>query len=94
MSQNGKPVDFLSSVEVFSETMEERHGKGKNNLTIIASNGAITYDYGFGTTEDTIDAMSTALYNDEDLFNIMDVSLALAKTAKLRDQTKEDDDTD
>lgn len=91
MKQNGKPLDYLGNVELFASTMEERFAGEKNTLTIIASDGTGTYDLGFGTNEDIIDALTTALYNDDELFSIVQIALAQAISNKYNSA---DDDTD
>lgn len=92
MAQNGKPVDLLSSVEMFSETMAERFCGGKNSLLIIASNGDRSLFLSFGEDEDIVDALSTTIYNNDGLEDIVQYSHALAICAKAK--RPEDDDTE
>lgn len=95
MEQNGKPLDFIGNVELFSGTMEERFDNGRSAMVVVVSDGVNTYTDGFGGEVDLIDALSTAMCGDEDLLRIVQISLSLAITAKYNNQTKgNDDDTD
>jgi len=92
MSQNGKPMDLLNSADVFADTMAERYDRGNNNLTVIASDGERTLCRTFGSNEDVIDALSSAIYNDDELFAIVQCSLALAIVHKLKSEDSHDTD--
>lgn len=92
MAQNGKAVDLLSSVEMFSEAMAERFCGGKNSLLIIASNGDRSLFLSFGEDEDIVDALSTTIYNNDELEDIVQYSHALAICAKAK--RPDDNDTE
>lgn len=93
MAQNGTPVDFLGTVDLFADTMSETHlNRGNaNSMLIIATDGKATARYLDGDDDSLLDAISTALYNDSELFKVIEAALALTITAKLK---AEDDDTD
>jgi len=84
MEQNGKPVGLLDSVKMFSETMAERFCDNKNSMLIIASDGNTSAYLSFGDDDNIADALSTALYNNDELFGIVQYSLALAICAKAK----------
>ena len=77
-------MDLLSSAEVFCETMNERYSHGKESLLIIASDGDKSLLSSFGADEEHIDALSTVIYQNGELFAIIEAALALAITAKIK----------
>lgn len=87
---NGKPVDLLGSVEVFAETMSERFADGRSSLLIIASDGKQSQLCSFGSDDEHMDALSTVIYQNEEIKDVVEGALALAITAKIRGV----DDTD
>lgn len=94
MGLNGKPMDLLGNVELFCDTMSERFGNGKSNMIIIASNGDNSLFTSFGTHDAHLDTISSALFNDDELFCLIQSALALAITAKLRQEENDDDDNE
>ena len=91
MAQNGKPVDLLNSVEMFTETMNERFADGKSSLFVIVSDGKQSLLCSFGADDEHVDAISTVLYQNQEIQDIIMSALALAIAAKYKAQ---DDDTD
>ena len=93
MGLNGKPIGFLESVELFGDTMGEQHmNVGKpNGMIIIASDGDKTIRFVDGDDNTILDSLSTVLYSDKTLFNLLESALALAITARLK---SDNDDTD
>jgi hypothetical protein len=93
MERNGKPIGFLESVDLFSDTMNERHMSGgtANGMLIIASDGDNSTRIIDGNHNTLLDALSTILYKDEGLFDLIESALALAIVARLK---SDDDDTD
>lgn len=93
MELNGKPIGFLESVELFGDTMGEQHmNAGKpNGMIIIASDGDKTIRFVDGDDNTILDSLSTVLYSDKTLFNLLESALALAIVARLK---SDDDDTD
>lgn len=95
MNNNGKHIGFLESVDLFADTMSEQHmSSGSNAMLIVASDGDQTIRILDGDCGTIIDALSTAIYQDEELFKAVQASLALAITAKLKQEGGDDDDTD
>lgn len=89
--QNGNPIDFLGSVEMFTEAMSEHYGNSKNSLFIIVSDGNQSLLCSFGQDDEHIDAMSTVIYQNEEVKHIIQNALALAIAAQYNSQ---DHDTD
>ena len=90
--QNGKPVDLLDSAEMFSEAMAERFCDNKNCMVIIASDGEKSVFLSFGNDDAIADALSTALYNNDGLFGLVQYSQALTICAKVNNQGDDDSD--
>lgn len=90
MAQNGKPVGLLDSVEMFSETMAERYCDNKNSMITIASDGNTSAYLSFGDDDNIADALSTALYNNDELFALVQYSLSLAICAKAKHPRDDD----
>lgn len=84
MAQNGKSMDLLSSVEVFVETMNERFGNGNSSIFAIVSDGKQSLLASFGSDEGHMDAISTVIYQNDEVQDIIEGSLALAITAKIK----------
>lgn len=91
MKQNGKPMDLLSSVEVFSETMAERFSNGRNSMFIIVSDGDRSLFSSFGQDDEHMDAMSTVIYQNDEVRDIIQGALSLAIVAKIRDRRDDAD---
>ena len=83
-------MDLLGSVEVFAETMHERYADGNSSLLVIASDGKQSLLSSFGSDEAQMDALSTVIYQNEEIKDVIEGGIALAITAKI----KGIDDTD
>lgn len=82
---NDKNMGLLKSVELFGDTMGERffsHGDN-NSLLIIASDGNKSLQIVHGTDEDLLDAISTVLYMDPALCEVMYRALGLVLMANV-----------
>jgi deoxyxylulose-5-phosphate synthase len=94
MKQNGNPVDLLGSVEMFTEAMHERFGNSKSSLFIIVSDGDMSLLNSFGADDQHIDAISTVIYQNEEVKDIIMNALALAIAAKYKAQYNGIDDSE
>jgi len=84
MKQNGKPVDLLNSVEMFVETMSERFGNSNSSIFAIVSDGNQSLLASFGSDDEHMDAISTVIFQNDEVKDIIEGSLALAIAAKIK----------
>ena len=93
MAINGaNRIGFLQSVEVFADTMGERFTDHDpdNCLIIIARDKDHTLEIMFGDNDEAlVDALSTALYQSQELCAMVTQALGIVMAAKIRNQNRD-----
>lgn len=80
-----KKIGFLKSVEIFGNTMGERFiNRGQNNsMLIIASDGEKSLQIAYGSDDELLDALSTVLYMNAPLCELVHRALGLVLMSKV-----------